>query len=362
MQLTRKSIWHNLKIDIPILIAIIVLFCISFIVLYSASGQNIQVVLKQLFRASLGLGIMLFCSKINAKFYFRIAILAYASGVFLLIAVLILGVVSKGAQRWLNLGFMRFQPAELMKISVPMMCSYYLSNKVLPPNFKTVIYSLIIILLPGYLIAKQPDLGTSILIVSSGLFVIFFAGIYKRIIFIATSLILISAPLAWTLLHSYQKQRILTLLNPEHDPLGRGYHIIQSKIAIGSGGLWGKGILAGSQSQLEFLPERTTDFIFAVLAEELGLVGVVFLFSIYTFIIYRGIYLSSTLTDCFSRLFSISLILTFFIYIFVNISMVTGILPVVGLPLPLISYGGTSMLTIMASFGIFFSLVKSQQY
>ena len=345
-------------IDLPMLFFISMLLTFSLIVLYSAGGQSIYVVKKQFFRIVLGFIVLIICAQVPARFYYRMAPILYTLGVTLLILVLAIGYTSKGAQRWLNLGFMRFQPAEIMKIVVPSMTAYYLSNKNLPPKFKQLAMALLITIIPGYLIAKQPDLGTSILVVGSGLIVIFFSGISYRLIGYAAISFAVLAPISWSLLHNYQKERILTLLNPESDPLGKGYHIIQSKIAIGSGGYLGKGWLQGTQSQLEFLPERTTDFIFAVLAEEFGLLGVTVLLSVYIIIILRGVYICKRMQTSFARLLAISLILTFLIYLFVNIGMVSGILPVVGIPLPLFSYGGTSLLTIMACFGIVFSLNK----
>ena len=275
----------------------------------------------------------------------------------MLVAVVYVGDVGKGAKRWLDLGFMRFQPSELMKLAVPMMIAWYLHFRALPAKFSVNLIAIILIAIPTALISIQPDLGTALLIASSGIFIILLAGLSLRLILVSSCLGLIAAPIYWfTLMKSYQKTRVLTLLNPENDPLGAGYHIIQSKIAIGSGGIFGKGWLNGTQGQLEFLPERTTDFIFAVLGEEFGLMGLLILLFVYALIIIRGLVIASQANDTYERLLAGSISLTFFVYVFVNTGMVTGLLPVVGVPLPLISYGGTSMVTLMAGFGILMSI------
>jgi rod shape determining protein RodA len=277
-------------------------------------------------------------------------------GILLLLAVLIGGTISGGAQRWLDLYFVRFQPSEMMKLAVPMMVAWYLADVRLPPNRFQLLASGIMIAVPMLMIAKQPDLGTALLIASAGFFVLFLAGLHWRLMIFLGVLAGAAAPLVWHYMHAYQRQRVLTFLNPENDPLGTGYHIIQSKIAIGSGGLFGKGWLNGTQSQLDFLPERSTDFIFAVLAEEFGFIGILALFAFYIFIVVRGIVIAIQAQDTYTRLLAGSLSMTFFVYVIVNTGMVTGILPVVGLPLPAISYGGTSIVTLMASFGILMSI------
>jgi rod shape determining protein RodA len=274
----------------------------------------------------------------------------------LLLAVLLIGEIGKGAQRWLDLGVFRFQPSEMMKLAVPMMVAWYLSDHPLPPSWRRLAVAALVILTPTLLIAKQPDLGTALLVASAGIFVLLFAGIPWRLVFSAGALIAACGPVLWHFMHDYQRQRVLTFLNPEKDPLGTGYHIIQSKIAIGSGGLYGKGWLNGTQSQLNFLPERSTDFIFAAYAEEFGLFGILLLLAVYLLVIMRGLLIAAQAQDTYTRLLAGSLVMTFFIYIFVNIGMVTGLLPVVGLPLPLVSYGGTSMVTLMAGFGILMSI------
>jgi rod shape determining protein RodA len=254
------------------------------------------------------------------------------------------------------LGVVRFQPSEIMKLALPIAMAWFLARGQLPPRLKDLILAGFLMMVPVLMIAKQPDLGTSLLVASAGFFVLFLGGLSWRLLFSLTALAAAAAPVLWMFMHNYQRQRVLTFLNPQSDPLGTGYHIIQSKIAIGSGGFYGKGWLQGTQSHLEFLPERHTDFIFAVLAEELGLMGVILLVVLYLFIIYRGLYIAATAQTSFNRLLAGSLVLVFFVYVFVNIGMVSGLLPVVGVPLPLVSYGGTSLVTIMAGFGILMSI------
>jgi rod shape determining protein RodA len=280
----------------------------------------------------------------------------YGVGLLLLLVVAAKGDVAMGARRWLDLGFIRFQPSEIMKIAMPLSCAWYLHERPLPPTLLNIVVLLVAIAVPTALIAKQPDLGTALLVVASGGMVILLAGLRMRYIVAVVSLVIIGITagtlLDWSFLHGYQRQRVLTLLDPSSDPLGSGYHIIQSQIAIGSGGAFGKGYMNGSQAQLEFLPERSTDFIFAVIGEEWGLFGLITVLVLYGFVIGRGLYLAATAQDTFARLVTGSLSLTFAVYVLINTGMVTGLLPVVGVPLPLISYGGTSMVTLMAGFGI----------
>lgn len=347
--------WHNnhfLHLDKPLLFGLLLLSSIGLVVLYSAGGQDLDLIGRQLLRVAMGFGVMLVLAQIRTQHIIRWVPWLYLIGVFLLTAVLLVGEISKGSQRWLDLGMFRFQPSEMMKLAVPMMVTWYLADKPLPPSYGKLTVAILITLIPVALIAKQPDLGTALLIGASGTFVILLSGISWHLIFgfIATGLLCI--PILWYSLHNYQRQRVYTFLNPEQDPLGTGYHIIQSKIAIGSGGIYGKGWLNGTQSHLEFLPERSTDFVFAVYSEEFGLIGVIVLLAVYIFVLTRGIYIAAQAQDTFARLLASSIILTFFVYIFVNMGMVTGLLPVVGLPLPLISYGGTSLVTLMAGFGL----------
>lgn len=353
----ENSIWYKLHIDLPLLLGLLALMVLSLVVLYSAGGQDTGLLIRQIIRLGLAVVVMFALAQISPNFYERWALPIFLAGCALLVAVLLVGHVGKGAQRWLNLGFFMFQPSEIMKLAMPLMVGAYLGNKSLPPSMKHTFIAFVIILTPTLMIAKQPDLGTSLLVSASGIFAIFLAGVSWKLIAFAIASGCAFAPVLWFfLMHDYQRQRVLTFLNPETDPLGSGYHIIQSKIAIGSGGLFGKGWMQGTQSQLDFLPERHTDFIFAVLSEEFGLIGIALLFMIYLFVISRGLYIASKGQSAFSRLVAGSITLTFFVYVFVNIGMVSGLLPVVGVPLPLISYGGTSMVTLMAGFGILMSI------
>ncbi|MAD54903.1 MULTISPECIES: rod shape-determining protein RodA [unclassified Idiomarina] len=352
----RHPLLKKLHLDGPLLLGLLTLCVASLFIVYSASGQNMDMVIRQAIRIGAALATLFVVAQLPPRFYERISPLIYGLGVLLLIAVLLVGEVGKGAQRWLDLGPVTIQPSEIMKLAMPLMIAWFINQRALPPRFLRILAALTLVLLPTLLIAKQPDLGTSLLVASAGLFVIFFAGLSWRLIVFAVMLVLAFLPVLWIyLMHDYQRQRVLTFLNPELDPLGSGYHIIQSKIAIGSGGIDGKGWLQGTQSQLEFLPERHTDFIFSVISEEFGLIGVTLLLALYTFIIIRGLIIALRTQDMFGKLLAASLTLTFFVYVFVNIGMVSGLLPVVGVPLPLISYGGTSMVTLMAGFGIIMS-------
>lgn len=346
--------WH---IDLPLLVGLSMLMLAGLFILYSATSQTWAPVSKQMLRLGAGLMALFVLAQISPQTLQRWSLRLYVLGVLLLAAVLLFGDIGKGAQRWLDLGLFRFQPSELMKIFVPMMIAATLADQPLPPRLRRILMCLVLILGPAYLVAKQPDLGTALLITSAGLFVLYLAGMSWKIIAGSLSVIALAIIPAWKfLLHEYQKQRVLTFLNPESDPLGAGYHTIQSKIAVGSGGTYGKGWLNGTQSQLDFLPERTTDFIFAVFSEEFGLIGALLLLTLYLFLIIRGLVISWQAQDTYSRLLAGSLSLTFFIYVFVNTGMVIGLLPVVGVPLPLVSYGGTSAVTLLAGFGILMSI------
>ena len=361
-----KTFYRYFKIDIPLFLLIIILATFGLLILYSSSGESIDMVYRQLTRFAIATGVMIVVSQIPPLYLNRAAPTLIAIGIFLLILVLLFGSSGGGAQRWLNLGFIKFQPSEMMKIIVPISIASILSEKTLPPRPLMSLISLVVIAVVVALIALQPDLGTSLLIGASGIYVLFFSGVSIRLVEntwlnLGALLGLVSGLLyvAWNyLLMPYQQNRIITLFNPGSDPLGAGYHITQSKIAIGSGGLTGKGLNHGSQSQLDFVPESSTDFIFSVLAEETGFIGVLFLLFIYLLIIYRCMDLSMRCEDNFSRLLGASLTFIFFTYIFVNIGMVSGLLPVVGVPLPLISYGGSSLLTLMTSLGIIMSIYK----
>jgi len=345
-----------LHIDPILLAGLLILMTAGLGILYSASDGSIEVVQRQLVRLAISFAVMFIVAQIPQHQLYIWAPWFFILGIILLILVLVAGDVGKGAQRWLNLYVIRFQPSEMMKLVTPMMIAWYLCEKPFPPRVSSLAISLALGILPTMLIAKQPDLGTSLLVAAAGFFVVFFGGIRWRILFGAIFGILALIPVLWQFMHDYQKQRVLTLFDPESDPLGSGYHIIQSMIAIGSGGIYGKGWLNGTQSQLDFIPERTTDFIYAVFAEEFGIMGAIVLLSLYAFIIIRGLYIAATAQDSFGRLLAGSLSLTFFVYLFVNVGMVSGILPVVGVPLPLVSYGGTSMVTLMAGFGMLMSI------
>ena len=351
-----RFVVRTLHMDVPLLASLVILSAIGLITLYSASNHDITAVNRQLVFMIIGFVAMFIFAQIpphTLKFW---APWLFSIGIITLIAVFFFGSVGKGAQRWLDLGFIRFQPSESMKIGLPLMLAWFLADEPLPPSAKRLVISAILIAIPVGLIVVQPDLGTSLLIGTTGIIVLLLAGISWMVVGSFVVLGMISAPLLWYLLRDYQRQRILTFLNPENDPLGSGYHIIQSKIAIGSGGVYGKGWLNGTQSHLEFLPESSTDFIFSVFGEEFGLIGIVVLMSVYMFIIIRGLVIATQAQDTFGRLITGSLILTFFVYVFVNTGMVMGLLPVVGVPLPLLSLGGTSLVTLMAGFGIMMSV------
>ncbi len=358
----KAGTWQRLHIDPLLLVILLALAAFGLTVLYSAAGQDIYFVKRQSVWFLISFIGMFIVAQINMQWLQRWAYWLFGGGILLLVGVLVFGVGAKGAQRWLSLGGFRFQPSEIMKLAVPMAIAAYFAPRLLPPKFKHVCGGLVLIGIPTLLIALQPDLGTSILIAASGIFVLFFAGLPWRYILGACFLAVSSAPLFWyVLLHEYQKTRIKTLFNPEADRLGAGWNIIQSKTAIGSGGVHGKGWMNGTQSHLDFLPESHTDFIIAVLAEEFGLLGVVFLLGLYIALISRGLWIGLTAKNTFSRLLAVSITLTFFIYVFVNMGMVSGILPVVGVPLPLISYGGTSVLTLMMGFGVLMAISTERE-
>jgi len=350
-----SRIMRRLNIDGPLLGALLLTSGLGLVVLYSAVGENMDLWLQQCVRLFVALVAMLIVAQLPPDLMRRWTPWGYLIGLILLILVLQFGEVGQGAQRWLDLGI-RFQPSEIMKLAVPMMAAWFLHERRLPPRFLDLVIIGVLIIVPAALIAIQPDLGTSLLIATAGILVIVLAGLSMRVMLLLGVASIPGAMVLWNYMQDYQKQRVLTLLNPDSDPLGAGYNIIQSKIAIGSGGLFGKGWTNGSQAQLEFLPERDTDFIFAVMGEELGLLGVLSLLGLYMFIVGRSLYISIQARDTFSRLLAGSISLTFFVYVFVNTAMVTGLVPVVGIPLPLVSFGGTSMVTLMAGFGILMSI------
>jgi rod shape determining protein RodA len=346
---------RRLHVDGPLLVALLLICGFGLFILYSAVGESNRLLLNQAVRLGVAFVAMFIVAQLPPDFLRRWTPWGYLAGLVLLVLVLTSGEVSQGARRWLDIGI-RFQPSEAMKLGVPMMAAWYLHDRPIPPKIGHLALIAVMIAVPTVLIARQPDLGTALLIAASGIIVIILAGMSIRLMIGLGIAAIPGAMLLWKFMQDYQKQRVLTLLDPDSDPLGAGYNIIQSKIAIGSGGLFGKGWTNGSQAQLEFLPERDTDFIFAVLGEEFGLFGVLTLLVLYMFVIGRGLYIAVQAHDTFSRLLAGSISLTFMVYVFVNTAMVTGLVPVVGVPLPLVSFGGTSMVTLMAGFGILMSI------
>ncbi|MCE3025419.1 MULTISPECIES: rod shape-determining protein RodA [unclassified Salinicola] len=352
----KRSLWLRLHLDPWLLSILLLLIAFGLVVLYSASGMSAQTTMAQAIRMGIALVGAIVIAQFSPATLYRWTPLAYGGGLLMLIAVEIMGDIGMGAQRWLEIGPLRFQPSELMKIAMPMMLAAYLHRRPLPPSWRDLLVCGVIIAVPVLLIARQPDLGTSMLVTAAAVFVILLAGLSWRFILSLAVMAGAAMPLLWLNMHNYQRQRVLTFLNPESDPLGAGWNIIQSKTAIGSGGLEGKGWGLGTQSQLEFLPERHTDFIVAVLGEEFGLIGMATILVLYLLLVSRGLVMANQAQDTYGRLLAGSIVLTFFIYVFVNIGMVSGILPVVGVPLPLVSYGGTSSVTLMAGFGILMSI------
>lgn len=352
----NKNLLKILHIDAWLLLCILMLLSASLVLVYSSSGGDMDVVTRHLVRIGFSLGLMVVFAQIPPNILYIFTPWLFLLGILMLIGVILFGDMGKGAQRWLEIGPVRFQPSEIMKLVLPITVAWLFAHTTLPPGYLRLMVGAGFIALTAGLIVVQPDLGSALLITMSGLFVLFFAGLSWRFMLGSVTVAVISLPILWHFMRDYQKQRVLTFLDPETDPLGSGYHIIQSKIAIGSGGIEGKGFLGSTQAHLEFLPESTTDFIFAVLAEEFGLIGVISLLALYLLVIARGLYIASQAQDNFTRLVAASLTMTLFVYVLVNIGMVSGLLPVVGLPLPLISYGGSAMMTLMISFGILMSI------
>ena len=347
---------QRLHLDRTLFFALLGLAVLSVLMVYSASAKDMDATTGHLIRLLIGFGVLFAVAQIRPEILERWSPYIFGAGMILILAVLAIGVIGKGAQRWLNLGFLRFQPGEILKLGVPMMLSWYMARGNLPPGLLRLGLAFLMALVPAVIIMKQPDLGTALIVLSAGIFVLFLAGMSRRVLFTFFAVIAVAAPLAWNHLHDYQRNRVLTLFNPEADPLGTGYHTIQSMIAVGSGGFYGKGWLNSSQAHLEYLPESSTDFIFAVFSEEFGLIGSLLLVALYAFIVARGMVIAYQAQDSFTRLLAGSLSLTFFISFFVNMGMVTGILPIVGIPLPIMSYGGTSTVTLMAAFGMLMSI------
>jgi rod shape determining protein RodA len=351
---------RRLHLDGPLLVGLLLICAFGLFVLYSAVGESSRLLINQVIRLGVAFIAMFIVAQLPPEFLRRWTPWGYLAGLVLLILVLTTGEVGQGARRWLDIGI-RFQPSEALKLGVPMMAAWFLHDRQIPPKITHLAIIAVMIVVPTILIAKQPDLGTALLIAASGIIVIILAGMSFRLIVGLGIAAIPGAMLLWRFMQDYQKQRVLTLLDPDSDPLGAGYNIIQSKIAIGSGGLFGKGWTNGSQAQLEFLPERDTDFIFAVLGEEFGLLGVLTLLALYMFVIGRGLFIAVQAQDTYSRLLAGSISLTFMVYVFVNTAMVTGLVPVVGVPLPLVSFGGTSMVTLMAGFGILMSIHSNRK-
>jgi len=343
-------------VDMPLLLILFAIVGLGMVVLFSAVSKDPGLLLRQGMRFGVGLAAFFVVAQIPPHYLRIFTPWLYFLGVGLLLVVAVEGEIGKGAQRWLDLGFVRFQPSELLKLAVPMMCAWFMHERRLPPTFLQIVVMGLIVLTPAILIGEQPDLGTALLVIAAGGLTILLAGISVRVMLTVSVLGLGTLPVLWSLMHDYQKARVFTFLNPESDPLGTGYNIIQSKIAIGSGGLFGKGWGMGTQAHLEFLPERSTDFIFAVMAEEFGLMGLCLLLVLYLALVGRGLYIAASAQDTFSRLLAGALSLTFFVYVFVNAGMVSGLLPIVGVPLPLVGAGGTSMVTILTGFGMLASI------
>lgn len=343
------------RLDLPLMTSLLALALIGLITLYSAGDKHVSLVIGQSVRLALGGVLLVLVSRVPPSVLRSWTPWLYVVSVALLVVVAVMG-EGHGANRWLDLKVVRFQPSELLKLTVPMMVAWYLHPRPLPPSWRDLLVAALLIAVPALLIAEQPDLGTALLVAAAGVFVVFLAGLQWWRIGAMLIAVAGAAPVAWHFLHAYQRQRLQTLLHPESDPLGTGWHIIQSEIAVGSGGLLGKGLYHGTQSRLEFLPEHTTDFIMSVFAEEFGLIGVIVLIALYTFIIGRTLWISTLARDTYSRLLSGAIAMSFFVYVLVNGGMVTGMLPVVGVPLPLVSYGGTSAVSLLTGFGVLMSV------
>jgi len=350
------------RIDGPLMVALVLTLALGLTVVYSASGgASFDRVLGQSRNLALALAALWIVANIPPQALMRLAVPVYAAGLALLIGVALFGEIRNGARRWLNLGFTTIQPSEIMKIAVPLMLAWYFHRHQEGLRLRDYAVAAVLLALPVGLVARQPDLGTALLVFASGFFVIFLAGLSWKILTALAVSGLVSLPFLWGMLHDYQRRRVLTLLDPSEDPLGAGYHIIQATIAIGSGGVLGKGWLNGTQAQLDFVPERSTDFILAVFGEEFGLAGNLVLITLYILIVARGLMIAANASTTFARLMAGAVTLTFFTYAFVNMGMVSGILPVVGVPLPMVSYGGTALLSMLVGFGILMSISTHKQ-
>jgi len=343
-------------IDTTLLVLMLSLSMLGLLALFSASYDTPSRVASQLVNLGVALAAMWLVAQVPPQTMMRFAVPAYVIGLAFLVAVALFGDVVNGARRWLHVGVTRFQPSEMMKLALPLMLAWYFHKHETSLKLRNFGVAAMLLIVPLGLIARQPDLGTAALVGAAGFYVIFFAGLSWRVLGTLLGLGLAALPIGWGFLHDYQRKRILTLLDPSTDPLGAGYHIIQSTIAVGSGGLWGKGWLNGTQAHLEFIPERHTDFIFAVFSEEFGLIGNVVLLVLYFLLVGRGLYVAANAATVFARLLAGTISLMFFTYAFVNMGMVSGILPVVGVPLPFLSYGGTALLTLFIGAGILMSV------
>lgn len=367
MSISGKSgLWrrlrpHLLVFDPVLTVALAMLVALSLITMHSAALDYDGRMLDHARNLFLAFSVMWLAANIPLAWMQRVALPAWIAGVILLVAVALFGDVAKGARRWLDLGFMRVQPSELMKIAMPLTLAWWFQKREDVIDWRDFLVAAVLLLIPLVLIARQPDLGTAILVAAAGFYVIWFAGLGWKVIVGAVVLVLASSPIVWTLLHEYQRQRILMLIDPSSDPLGRGFHVIQSTIAVGSGGITGKGWMQGTQAHLEFVPERTTDFIFAVFSEEFGLIGNLVLLAIYLLVIGRGLIIAAHGANLFARLLAGAITMVLFTYAFVNIGMVSGILPVVGVPLPIMSYGGTAMLTLGIGLGLLMSIARQRR-
>jgi rod shape determining protein RodA len=354
--INRLLAYLGRHVDSYLLAALGALLVVGLLTLYSASGESFVRVGAQFANIAVAFAIMWIAANIPPHYLLRLALPVYLVGLILLVAVALFGEVVNGARRWLHIGVTRIQPSELMKIAVPLALAWYFDRYEAILKLRDFAIAAVMVLVPVLLVAKQPDLGTALLIASAGFFVIFLAGLSWRVLTGMTVAALASLPLLWSVMHDYQRQRVLTLLDPNQDPLGAGYHTIQAAIALGSGGFFGKGWLNGTQAHLDFLPERSTDFIFAVFSEEFGLFGNVILVTLFLFVIGRGMFITYNASTLFTRLTAGAVTLTFFTYVAVNMGMVSGILPVVGVPLPLVSYGGTSLVSVLFGMGILMSI------
>jgi rod shape determining protein RodA len=352
----------SLATDIPLLVTLLLVSGLGLVVLYSAAGESEYAVIRQSIRLGAGLAAFFVFAQIPPRYLRLWTPWVYVAVLGLLLGVMLSGDIAGGSQRWLDLGFIRFQPSELMKLATPLMVAWFFHERTLPPSFGHLFVALLIIAVPAFLIAEQPDLGTAVLIVAAGGIAILLAGMSMRLIVAGAVAAVPAAWIAWKyLLHDYQRTRVITFLFPGDAPTDATWNIWQSQIAIGSGGTFGKGWLNGTQAHLDFLPESSTDFIFAVMGEEFGLMGLVALLTLYLVLVGRGLWIAVQAQDTFTRLLAGTLSLTFFVYFFVNAGMVSGILPVVGVPLPFVSAGGTSAVTLMAGFGMLAAISRHRK-